>query len=470
MLECFHPIDEIGWMVPPEEISMRVRLNSLLTCLLAASVLAACSPASQSGDSANPVNTGSLESEGQFGALNLSSARRGQQVYVASEELRMRTSPEVREDNIADSAHMNDKLEIVDPSPVGKNKFIQVRVLESSDSGLIGKTLYTSADYLDSKPVQRRSSSTAATTSRYFVITNVATEIVRLYERCQAPETCQNKMVMEFKATVGNNSKEMRSDVGTYKVTGWTKFYQSGPYAGYYRPGYPELPKVGQRDAWLGKARPEGFKGPRGAFGWYTAMVGPNPSGQWMHGTIGWGADKDKYVRFQDSFLGGIIDMFAALGSHGCTRMSNEAIAFMREKLPVGATYIKIYAREALADQARTGYPTKDQKGRFDYILTNLAPGQTNTRHDLPGRDSVLAAGTPQANWMEEGTFSYDQTPDPAKDSDHYNLGANVFRGVFYVDQGTVSSDYQHPVHKKLHIGGASGGLPDFVKARSVLP
>ncbi len=448
---------------------MRNRLNALLTCVLAASVLAACSPSTQSVQEATPVNTGTLESETQFGALNLSSAQRGQQVYVASEELRMRTSPEVREDNIAHSARMNDKLEIVNPAPIGKNKFIQVRVLESKDRELIGKTLYTAADYLDSKPVQRMSGSTSQSDSKYFVITNVATEIVRLYERCQAPETCQNKMVMEFKATVGNNSKEMRSDVGVYKVTGWTKFYQSGPYAGYYRPGYPELPKANQRDAWLGRARPEGFKGPRGAFGWYTAMVGPNPHGQWMHGTIGWGADKEKFVRFQDSFLGSIVDIFAALGSHGCTRMSNEAIAFMRAKLPVGATYIKIYAREALADPSRAGYPTADQRGRFDYILTNLGPGQTNTRHDIPSREAVLAAGTPQANWMEEGTFSYDQTPDAQK-GDHYKLGDKSFRGVFYVDQGTISADYQHPQHEKLGIGGASGGFPSFVKAGAVLP
>ncbi|RYZ67789.1 MAG: hypothetical protein EOP05_17275 [Proteobacteria bacterium] len=139
---------------------MRERLSALLTCVLAASVLAACSPTTSSVQDVNPVNTGTLESESQYGALNLSQVTKGQQVYVASQELRMRTSPEVREDNIAHSAHMNDKLEIVNPTAVGSNKFIQVRVLESTDKSLIGKTLYTSADYLDSKPAQQMSKST----------------------------------------------------------------------------------------------------------------------------------------------------------------------------------------------------------------------------------------------------------------------------------------------------------------------
>ncbi|RYZ67790.1 MAG: hypothetical protein EOP05_17280 [Proteobacteria bacterium] len=198
-------------------------------------------------------------------------------------------------------------------------------------------------------------------------------------------------------------------------------------------------------------------------------MVGPNPHGQWMHGTIGWGADKEKFVRFQDSFLGGIVDIFAALGSHGCTRMSNEAIAFMRAKLPVGATYIKIYAKEGLADQSRAGYPAANQLGKFDYILTNLGAGQTNTRHDIPSREAVLAANTPKENWMEEGTFNYDQTPDAVR-GDHYKLGEKSMTGVFYVDQGTISADYKHPVNDKLSVGGMNGGFPDFVKAGSVLP
>lgn len=440
--------------------------SSAVAGLLAVSVLSACSPTTMSVSNANPTVTGTLESEGEYGALTHSQTVRGETVYVASEQLRLRKTPEVTEANLAGILVMNDALKIMNSNRIGDDEFIAVRVLSGS-ADLHDKTVYASAKYLNPKRTGvRLSPSTGSTesTPSHFVITNVATEMIRVYRRCVAPEACRNKMLMQFHGTVGNDSGGRRSDVGVYKVTSWTKFYElPGEYPGWYRPGYPALPPPGSRSGWLSsKAKPSGFSGPRGAFGWYTAFVGPNNDGQWMHGTTGWGADKSKMVRFQDSFWGGVADVFAKLGSHGCTRMSNEAIAYMRSNLPVGAAYIKIYARERVKDSSLIGY-SRDL-GHFPYIITTLGAGKSNSLHDLASRASVLAAGTPQSEWLEQGTFDYDQTPQ-AMGGDHY--GVNAFYGALNVDDGTLTSDYRHPNSSKLNVGGYPGresALPMFVR------
>ncbi len=446
---------------------MARKLSGLLTGLMAASVLAACSPNNAELSDVSTVNTGSIESETSFGSLSKEQSVRGKKVYVASETLRLRTSPKVSDSNIAGEVLQNDVLEILDSSRIGDNEFIAVKVVKTGQVGLEGKTLYTSVKYLNATPAASYQGGTASGRKEHFIVTNVATEMVRLYERCRAPETCKNKLLMEFNGTVGNNSKGMRSDVGVYKATSWMKYYEvPGVYAGWYRPGYPDLPKVGSRSAWLSKnSSPKGFSGPRGAFGWYTVMVGPNNNGQWTHGTTGWGADKNKMVRFQDSFLGGIVDIFAKLGSHGCTRMSNEAIAFLRSNFAVGETMIKIYAKETLKDPTLQGYPRAGELGKFDYILTTKGYGKTNGQHEVAARDVVLANGTPESEWLEQGTFEYDQTPT-ATSGDHYKL--KQFQGVFNVDEGTVSADYRAPQTDKLHYGGYPGresAIPAFAKS-----
>ena len=462
----------MGFTARPKTVArtFTTTLTSLMTGVLAASVLAACSPHSSSVQDANPVNTGTLESEGEQAATNETLVR-GQKVYVTSETLHLRSSPDASPANIVGNVSMNEQLEILDAARVGDQEFIAVRVVSTANSSLAGKTLYTSVKYLSASTSQRLSPSTGSVEvsgeQDHFVIVNVATEMIRLYQRCHAPEACKNKMLMEFHGTVGNNSTGMRSDVGVYKTMKWTKFYEvPGEYAGWFRPGYPDLPKVGSRGAWLSKkSSPPGFSGPRGAFGWYTVFVGPNNDGQWMHGTTGWGADKNHMVRFQDSFLGGLADLFAKLGSHGCTRLSNEAVAFMRSNLPVGAYVMKVYAKESLNDTRLAGYPAKGDLGHFPYIITKSGYGKNNSQHELASRDVVLADGTSKSDWLEQGTFDYDRTPTPAS-GDHYNIGG--FRGVFNVDEGTLSSDYRHPENRKLTVAGYPGresAIPSFARS-----
>lgn len=447
---------------------LRTYISRGLSAMIAASVLAACSPKENTASELNPVNTGSVESEGET-AVSAEGITKGQKVYVTSETLHLRTSPKVEDSNIAGDAKLNDQLEVLDAAPVGENSFVPVRVISASDASLNGKTLYTSIRYLSLTQEQHFASASASATGGEdrFVIVNVATEMIRLYRRCHAPEACKNKMLMQFHGTVGNNSDGMRSDVGTYKTTHWTKFYEDRPeYAGWYRPGYPALPKIGSRGAWIShSASPPGFTSTRGAFGWYTVFVGPNNDGQWMHGTIGWGEDKSNFVRFQDSFLGGIVGIFAKLGSHGCTRLSNEAIAYMRSNYPVGSYLMKVYAREAVKDPSLAGYPKAGDLGHFPYILTTVGYGKNNSAHEVAARDVVIADGTPSTEYLDQGTFDYIQTPSIAS-GDHYHLGD--MQGVLNVDEGTMSSDYKIPVSDKLHVGGYSGresAIPAFARS-----
>lgn len=281
-------------------------------------------------------------------------------------------------------------------------------------------------------------------------------------------------MVLQQDIVNGEDDKGTRTDLGVYRTAKWVKFYETMPkYAAWYKPGYPEPPPPGaDRSKWFTNKTYTVNSEMRGAFGWYTVHVSPNPNGQWMHGTAGWGADKKSFIMFRHSFMGQIAKIFADIDSHGCTRIDNETIALMRNIVPVGARYLKVYAREAVRDPSRSGY-SKDLQ-RFDYIMTKNGPQVTNN-HELAARETVLANGTPSDRWIEQGTLQYSAYPNPVplkskggtKGSDRYKIGAENMRGVFLVDEGTFVG-YQHPQHKKigvsgLHDGGRPAALPSEV-------
>ena len=270
-----------------------------------------------------------------------------------------------------------------------------------------------------------------------------------------------------------------RTDLGVYRVTDWVKFYETMPrYSAWYKPGYPELPGVGDRAGWISKGNKyttvNGVATEmRGAFGWYTAHVGPNQNGQWFHGTAGHGADQQAFIMFHYTLLGRLAHFFAAIDSHGCTRNDNETIALMRSIVPVGARYLKVYAKEALRDPARKGY-SKEMK-QFPYILTKNGAQVTNN-HELADRDVVLANHTPQDKWLEQGTLTYSAYPNPVsyregggpKGGDRYDIGEQNMHGVFLVDEGTFVN-YKHPEHRKIGYGGYfDGGRPAGIPAANV--
>jgi hypothetical protein len=218
---------------------------------------------------------------------------------------------------------------------------------------------------------------------------------------------------------------------------------------------------------------PGGHGSARGAFGWYTAMPGPNAYNQWTHGTLGWGKDGTKYIDATRSFWANV---FTDPRSHGCTRTDNPSIAYIRTIVPVGTPLIKIYAKEGYLDKDRRGYP--EQKKTWDYILTKngvRVDGQT------ADRQQVLATGTPPDQWLEEGIYQADVHPDAkpfkkngnaksGKTGNVYELKESALQGVFLVDAGLLVN-YRHP-DALLRGGYADILLPPFVisSATPVMP
>lgn len=282
-----------------------------------------------------------------------------------------------------------------------------------------------------------------------------------------------------------------RSLLGSYRVTGWAKFYQDaeGHYPAWYKEGYPALPKVGAGAMkWFGKkVMPKDEKGKahgdmRGAFGWYAGFVGPNAYGQWAHGTIGWGADKDFFIKKTKKFWANVV---SNPRSSGCTRNNNEAIAFIRQLVEIGTPMIKIYAREALLDPSLMDYPEETKE--WKYILTKTASAKAGREDALKAlgitgqeADMYWAATKAKAKLvidpksslhqiLEMGTYNIDVRPTPIKYTKGEKLGkieasvgrkGNVYGidstdmsdGVYYVDAGFLEG-YHHP-KKKLEVSG----------------
>ena len=431
------------------------KYSTLLSTLSAAVIsitLSACTPA----DSNRAINTGDKDYETNYGLLTGKQANVDTLVYVSSPRLNIRSQPNTDAESIVGTVEMNDILRIMDNKSIGDQKFIAVRIVKSQSLLDKNMTYYTSMNYLNPTAVVVGKENIEA--QKIFVVTNIATEKVRVYKRCEASENCVNKIIFEQDVVVGEDDDGTKTNLGHYRVTNWEKFYETpGLYPAWYKEGYPSVPgPKSSMSSWFDSSFMPSQQGAmRGAFGWYTAKIGPNPSGQWMHGTAGWGQDKQNFILFKNSFVGAITNIFKAIRSHGCTRIDNESIAYLRTIVPVGATYVKIYAQEAYRNE-KIGESKKT--GTWSYIMTKK-------QNEIAERNSVLKGGTSESAWIEQGTLSYLQTATAvaanSKGSDVYDIGSSSFNGYFIVDEGTVV-DYQHP--KQLQVGGYTDQrLPNFM-------
>jgi lipoprotein-anchoring transpeptidase ErfK/SrfK len=121
-----------------------------------------------------------------------------------------------------------------------------------------------------------------------------------------------------------------RTRIGSYRITSWHKNYRSRNY-----------PVPWNVDPW------------RGAFGAFTAKLGPRASYQYLHGTVGPMDLGDWLIHKRDPPPPGDGDPvgdFAVRAreserglSHGCVRLSNRNIARLRELAPVGTPVEKFY-------------------------------------------------------------------------------------------------------------------------------
>jgi hypothetical protein len=443
--------------------SKRISLTSAV-CAALLMLTAACSNDNGFKDDKIAPETGSSLTEDQTAATPVDT-KAGSTGYISADSVRVRTSPEAASDNAVGRLFTNDKVEVLEAA----GKYVQIRILESNSTVDRSLTLYVARDYVSSTPIPVDAAATSALitsapgpqasgqkpiqTSRLFIVTNIATERLRVYQRCLPGEGCVNRMIMETGVVNGEAKDGTHTDVGFYQVSSWTKFYETPPYPAWYKPGYPDVPKPDNRSAWISSEyMPNGKGDMRGAFGWYTAKVAPNPNAQWTHGTAGWGADKTSFITFKDSFWGKVVNIFTSIRSHGCTRTDNESIAYLRQLISVGTPLIKIYAKEAYRDESRAMY--NKVPGRWEYILTKNGHQQVNN-HQLADRQAVLRAGTPQSEWLDQGVYSIDQYPD-AETSDLYDIGSSGMHGNFLVDEGTLLN-YRHPT------GIGRGGYSDQV-------
>lgn len=465
-------------------------------------------------------NTGDVAAEVKTGDIPVGMAQPDQTAYVVPDRLRARTTPEQDPEVSTTLLERNDPVQIVDPNPIGDEQLVAVRygdpvqprvadpapvavvtpkksmtaapVLEApvvkapAVKAPVVKTapkkapVYVPLKYLKKTPVETTVADSDA--DRYIMIQNIATEKLRVYERATVVGE-PNRLVFETDMIAGENnpSKTRRTAVGSYKIEKWVKFYQDiqGLFPSWQDPKLASLPLPGaELEDWtrpylmpLVNGKPSGQV--RGAFGWYTAKIGPNAHAQWTHGTLGWGADHDRFIKIPKTQLA---QFYSDPRSFGCTRVENQAIAYLQDLLPVGTRVLKVYARETLADKTLARYRLTEAQ-QFDWILTS-----DEVRKEKPNSSSKplqLLRAVSQESVIEEGSYKVDTTPDAVQfkktvkgdrleatvirpEANLYDLPEASFRGVFLVDEGRFVQ-YQHPTELR------SGGYSDKLLPSSVL-
>ena len=420
-------------------------------------------------------NTGDIQTETQTGNLGQAALQPGQSAYVAPDRLRGRETPDQHPEQATTLLEQGDQVEVVDPNPRGDDRLVGVRIVEQEpDAPVAADTravTYVPQQYLNSDPVVVTPAKRDA--DRYIVIQNIATEKLRVYEIGNTPGA-PNKLILETDMIAGENnpSKTRRTAVGSYKILSWHKFYQDNQnlFPSWYDPSYPTLPLPGASlEDWTqrhflpqNKAGRDGLV--RGAFGWYTAKIGPNAFAQWTHGTLGWGADGDRFIQIPKTQLA---QYYSDPRSFGCTRVENQAIAFLQELLPVGTRIVKIYARET---ESKVQTPRSDVTS-WDWVLTK--EGVRSPRPDSIGRAAVTLRDVPAEEVLETGTYKLNVNAKAVTfkkevkgerlsatiirpEANLYDLKESAFRGEFLVNEGRLSN-YSHP--KELRKGGYTDEL-----------
>lgn len=436
--------------------------------------------------------------------------------FIKPRNINVRKEPNPKAQSLG-ALWMNDKVRIVDSKTVYEGGFVQIEIISATTKITPSDKYFIAKEYLSEKFIDYKEFE-----GNLFAVVNVATETVRLYEKQCADNSCAHKMLMEAEVVVGEDIElsktekgKGRSILGSFRVTGWTKYYEDGGghYPSWYKDGYPSVPLPGDSGrGWFGKdVMPKDGDGKRhgsmrGAFGWYAMFVGPDAYGQWTHGTIGWGQDKDKYVARTKKPM---INLVSNPRSSGCTRVTNETIAFLRQMLPTGTPVIKIYAKEALLDSAKTKYQnispvnwkyalTTDKQLKADYeeVKASLKISEEDMNKFFALRNELLnskdkkrkeeisatLAQKPFSQLLEIGEYQVDNIPDVieftpgekmgkfsrkiGRKGNVYGMKSEEMQGTFFVDAGMLEN-YSHPI--KLETGGFSDEItPPWMDAQKI--
>lgn len=326
-----------------------------------------------------------------------------------------------------------DRVKVLDLNGGDDNDYIKVEIESSVDRRLVGKEYYTRivglSEYEDYKNFD----------ADVYMVQNIATEKLRVYQRICKDNSCPPKMIFETDFVSGEKKGDpdfkKNTHVGNYRIYEWEKFYQDrgwgGHYPSWFDPSFPAQP--GPEDSWSAwfddevmpwefcetvngseKCSKKGMM--RGAFGWYTALVEPHyGTGQWTHGTIGWAESsiENIYRAKGEDTLGAIANLFTSLRSSGCSRVSNPSVAFLRHILPVGTPLIKIYALEAYQDQESMERNYRvGEKSDWEFILTKDGVREVGEKATNAHKNYVQRMGldTPD-NIIEEGTYEFNAFP-----------------------------------------------------------
>lgn len=364
--------------------------------------------------------------------LSLESAdwKVGDRLFVASDRLRLRSSNELKDENIIDVLDKNEEV-IVTKKAEAQSELVFVTVPASLKKGYVGRAYLSLKKAIDPLDAGR---------PRYFLIQNIATEKTRLYRKCDG-DNCKHELLLQTENVIGGHDEETRTWLGSFKITNWFKFYEDyeGRYPAWYDPRYNSVPSPTDPLSWWfarsfmpKTAKPNAEI--RGAFGWFAAYLSPDVSAQWIHGTFGWGSQKK--IPLQNT------------RSHGCTRFDNESVAYLRHMLRVGTQVIRIYAEES--DETFDGTkPGLAPSEKWQYILTK-DDAQSDRNEDID-RENVLRLKIPQKRWLEEGTYQVNKTSS-VHQGNPYRIPREEFRGKLLVNEGRLSADYRHP--KSLAWGG----------------
>lgn len=356
---------------------------------------------------------------------------------------------------------------------------------------VIGSMVLTQSMFIHTSVAQTKSatnsqSKSSAAPSKYFVVQNIATEKMRVYERCTETPNCPHRMIMESEMVVGRTSSKGKQGqvfltrTGFFKITKWVKFYEdvASHYPSWYDPKYPAMPYNASSTDWMSDRYLPNPKQNvyRGSFGWYAAMVAPNADYQWIHGTHGWGHDQDRYIQLTRSLF---LNIFSDPRSAGCTRLENQAVAWLRHVAEPGTEVFRVYALEAYADPKLSRYKDQAQPVNWDWILTGTGVRMENAASaDKQTVEKLMARGlVKNSDVLETGTYKVKQYPNglgftptlfglgssQGTTGDTYTIGRKGFKGVFLVDEGRFVN-YAHP--EDVPKGGTGAPLPSYAVAK----
>lgn len=396
----------------------------------------------------------------------------GAEYFISALTLNVRSEDAVS-DNVLGILNRNDKVKVTDATVDINGDYVEIVIVKSKNTIKDSEKFYVSYKYLSSTELKEPKYQ-----GKYYVIQNIATEVLRVYKRTCIEKNCKNRMILESEMVAGEDQEGVRTWLGSFKLLHWKKFYQDhrGLYPSWFHPNYPMPPKKSKGAlTWLKKKympiineEPKGEM--RGAFGWYTGFVGPNSNYQWTHGTIGWGESSIDMIKRTKKILANLV---ADPRSHGCSRVDNMTISYLREILPAGTRFLKVYAIERLQDDNLEEYSKDDEKS-WEWMLTKKDSQKVNG--ETADREKIENRGVSEDEILDQGTYELDVYPTVIKFKEKseftrkigkkgnvYGVEKSKMKGVFYIDTGLMR-DYKHPKHESISVGGIKDEIiPEFI-------